>query len=141
MRPLRKLTTDHETNASGFDGAPHLDWGHILESCRSIQARRASEVKLQSLGSKPRFIAGVDVSFSEDETRLFAAACVFDLDTDAVVAEATWQGDVSFPYVEGLLAFREGNAMVNAVRALTHEYDVLMISGHGIAHPRRCHVR
>jgi deoxyribonuclease V len=43
-----------------------------------------------------------------------------------------------FPYVPGLLSFREGPAVTQAVRALQHEFGAILFDGQGFAHPRRC---
>jgi len=62
---------------------------------------------------------------------------VLDADTLAVEDMATAVMDVDFPYVSGLLAFREMPALISALARLTVEPDVLVCDGYGIAHPRR----
>jgi len=66
-----------------------------------------------------------------------AAAVVLDAATLAVVAEATAVGEVSFPYVPGLLAFRELPTVLAALDALSQDPGLVVCDGYGLAHPRR----
>lgn len=87
-------------------------------------------------------VAGLDVSVREDRVR--AAVVVLRLPALAVVDEAIWEGPVAFPYVPGLLSFREVPAVLPALEKLRVEPDVLMLDAQGRAHPRRfglaCHL-
>lgn len=92
----------------------------------------------------PKTVAGLDVSYAIGSSRVVAAAVVLDLATLDVVDQATAAGTVSFPYVPGLLAFREVPHLLDALGKLTVTPDVLVCDGYGIAHPRRfglaCHI-
>ncbi len=92
--------------------------------------------------SAVRTIAGLDVSVRGD--RVAAAIVVLDATTLAVVDEAVWEGAVAFPYVPGLLSFREIPALLPALERLAALPDVLMLDAHGRAHPRHfglaCHL-
>ncbi|GAB5536627.1 MAG: deoxyribonuclease V [Rubricoccaceae bacterium] len=87
-------------------------------------------------------VAGLDVSVRGDQVR--AAVVVMDARTVEVVDQAIWAGPVAFPYVPGLLSFREVPAILPALRQLDALPDVLMLDAHGRAHPRRfglaCHL-
>ena len=87
-------------------------------------------------------VAGLDVSVREDRVR--AAVVVLRLPALEVVDEAVWEGPVAFPYVPGLLSFREAPAVLPALSALRALPDVLMLDAQGRAHPRRfglaCHL-
>lgn len=87
-------------------------------------------------------IAGLDVSVRGDRVR--AAVVVLRLSDLAVVDEAIWEGPVAFPYVPGLLSFREVPAILPALERLGTLPDVLMLDAQGRAHPRRfglaCHL-
>ncbi|MFD0597909.1 endonuclease V [Catellatospora coxensis] len=91
-----------------------------------------------------RTAAGLDVSYDGETGRAVAAVVVLDVATLAVVEAVTAAGAVSFPYVPGLLAFRELPTLVDALERLTVTPDVLVCDGYGVAHPRRfglaCHV-
>ncbi|MCK6444775.1 MAG: deoxyribonuclease V [Planctomycetes bacterium] len=88
-------------------------------------------------GALPRveLVAGVDCSERADRVR--AAIVVVRLEDLEVVATATAERVLKFPYVPGLLAFREVPAIEDAWRKLEVRPDVLLVDGHGIAHPRR----
>lgn len=89
-----------------------------------------------------RTVAGLDVSVRGDRVR--AAVVVLDAETLDVVDQAIWEGPVAFPYVPGLLSFREIPALLPALEQLAALPDVLMLDAHGRAHPRRfglaCHL-
>lgn len=82
-------------------------------------------------------IAGVDVAYDDDHDLVAAAAVLLHRDTLAVVEQATAVGRIAFPYVPGLLAFRELPAVLDALAALTHTPDIVVCDGYGLAHPRR----
>lgn len=91
-----------------------------------------------------RLIAGLDVAYATDESRVAGAVTVLDAETLEVVETATALRPVDFPYVPGLLAFREIPALADALAKLTHQPDILVCDGYGLAHPRRfglaCHL-
>ncbi|MFJ6772270.1 endonuclease V [Kitasatospora sp. NPDC091257] len=82
-------------------------------------------------------VAGVDVAYDDDHDLVAAAAVLLDRDTLAVVEQATAVGRIAFPYVPGLLAFRELPAVLDALAALTRTPDLVVCDGYGLAHPRR----
>lgn len=87
-------------------------------------------------------VAGLDVSVRGDRVR--AAVVVYDVRRRAVVDQAIWEGPVAFPYVPGLLSFREVPAILPALDQLAAPPDVYMLDAQGRAHPRRfglaCHL-
>lgn len=89
-----------------------------------------------------RTVAGLDVSVRDDRVR--AAVVVYDVAGRAVVDQAVWEGPVAFPYVPGLLSFREVPAILPALEQLRQLPDVYMLDAQGYAHPRRfglaCHL-
>lgn len=82
-------------------------------------------------------VTGIDVAYDDERGVVAAAAVVLDGATLAVVEEATAVGEVAFPYVPGLLAFREIPAVVGALEALTTDPGLVVCDGYGLAHPRR----
>ncbi|WP_412070579.1 endonuclease V [Rubrivirga sp. IMCC43871] len=89
-----------------------------------------------------RTVAGLDVSVRDDRVR--AAVVVYDVRDRAVVDHAIWEGPTPFPYVPGLLSFREMPAILPALEQLAALPDVYMLDAQGLAHPRRfglaCHL-
>ncbi|MFI8519739.1 endonuclease V [Streptomyces sp. NPDC085481] len=82
-------------------------------------------------------VTGVDVAYDDERDLVAAAAVVLDGRTLEVVAEATAVGRVSFPYVPGLLAFREIPTVLAALGRLSVDPGLLVCDGYGLAHPRR----
>lgn len=107
-----------------------------------MQRRLAGEVRAEPLGRPVETVAGVDVSVRGD--RVQTAIVVVRLPGLAVVDEAVWRGDVQYPYVPGLLSFREMPAILPALERLRVRPDVFMTDSQGLAHPRRfglgCHL-
>jgi deoxyribonuclease V len=86
----------------------------------------------------PKLVAGVDVTYRSDTDGTFTAGIVvLRLPGLETVEEVTADGETPFPYVPGLLSFREGPAVLAAVAKLTTVPDVFMFDGQGRAHPRR----
>jgi deoxyribonuclease V len=86
----------------------------------------------------PRFVAGADCAFSPDRGMIFASALVYDREERRLVELTHVIQPVEIPYVPGFLSFREGPAVIAALLQLKHPFGVIMIDGHGYAHPRRC---
>ncbi|MGP3926754.1 endonuclease V [Streptomyces sp. 8N616] len=104
------------------------------------QERLRGLVDLESAGPAPGApgrVAGVDVAYDERTDRVAAAAVVLDLATLEVVERATAVSTASFPYVPGLLAFRELPPVLRALERLAAPPDLVVCDGYGIAHPRR----
>ncbi|MCX7887954.1 MAG: endonuclease V, partial [Verrucomicrobiae bacterium] len=105
----------------------------------ALQRRLASKVVprlTEPLPPKPS-VAGADVAYDKHSDRLFAAVVVLRLPELAVVEQATVCDRVRFPYVPGLLSFREAPALLKCFRQLRQRPDVVLVDGHGVAHPRR----
>ena len=102
---------------------------------------------VSSTGELPvplRWIAGLDVAYAVDDSQVAGAVTVLDAETLEVVETSTALRPVDFPYVPGLLAFREIPALLDALEGLSRVPDVLVCDGYGLAHPRRfglaCHL-
>jgi len=100
-----------------------------------LQRKLASFVSQRSvLPDKIKLVVGVDGAY--DGTRAVSAAVVIDYDSLKPVETKTDRARVTFPYVPGLLSFREGPLVVRALRKLRRRPDVCIVDGHGLAHPR-----
>jgi deoxyribonuclease V len=122
-----------------------VNWPATQQDAEAEQERLRTLVDLTDPGpTEPRFVAGLDVAYSIDDTRLAAAVVVLDTTTMAVVDEAVSVGAPAFPYVPGLFAFREVPGLLDALDRLRVAPDLLVCDGHGLAHPRRfglaCHL-
>ncbi len=123
--------------------APHR-WSLTPRQAIAVQTKLASAVR-QSKPDRPiRLVVGADMAISRDGRRCIAAVVLWDMRTQTVVEEHVAVRTLSFPYVPGLLSFREAPVVLAALRKLRQTPDVLMCDGHGLAHPRRfgiaCHV-
>jgi deoxyribonuclease V len=113
-------------------------WAALVAEWKETQTRLRRRMIVAPLEPLPRFVAGADCAFSADKKTIFAAAVVYDRETQLVVEIAHATRPVEFPYVPGFLSFREGPAVKQAIRALKHEYGAILFDGQGFAHPRRC---
>jgi len=124
----------------GSDGAPRRGplhrWDLSAEEAIALQRELrgrlddAPPVALDAI----RTVAGVDASY-RDLAR--AAVVVFSFPALEVVESAVGEAETTFPYVPGLLSFREAPAVLAAMEKLRVRPDLLMFDGQGIAHPRR----
>lgn len=112
-------------------------WNVSLEEAIEIQNRLRSQLDLQSEPEKIETVAGIDVSYDKGSDWLFAAIVVLRLADLHVLGSASAVAQVPFPYIPGLLSFRECPAVLQAWDKLTIRPDCLMCDGQGIAHPRR----
>lgn len=115
-------------------------WPTDEAQARAVQDRLRSAVRLDEAGPEPGFegtVVGVDVAYDDERDVVAAAAVALDARTCAVVDEATAVGQVSFPYVPGLLAFREIPTVLDALARLTRTPGLVVCDGYGVAHPRR----
>ncbi|OPY25538.1 MAG: Endonuclease V [Methanocella sp. PtaU1.Bin125] len=100
------------------------------------QERLAKRAKLYDAFGKIRYVAGLDCSYTGD--RIIGGAVVVDYETLEPVEYAHATRTLKFPYIPGLLAYREAGAMMAAFRKVRRDVDVLMVDGFGVNHPRRC---
>ena len=121
-------------------------WNLTPRAAIELQQRLRSEVIQQLPQPLPAvpLVAGVDVSYDQHSDRLFAAVVVLQLPALKVSAQATAVDHARFPYVPGLLSFREAPPLLRCFRTLECVPDAVMVDGQGLAHPRRfglaCHL-
>ncbi len=120
-------------------------WSLGVKEAIVLQRRLAREVRSRlPAGAALRYVAGVDAAFSADGGTVIAGCVLWDRLHRSVVEWQSAAARVRFPYVPGLLSFRETPAVLAALRKLHREPDVILCDAHGRAHPRRfgmaCHV-
>lgn len=113
------------------------------------QAMRIQEKLRERVVREDRFgtiglVAGADVAFDPETDIALAGVIVYRYPEMVEVERQRAQRKLRFPYVPGLLSFREGPVLLAAFAKLRTEPDVILIDGHGLAHPRRfgiaCHL-
>ncbi len=119
-------------------------WDVTPAEAAAIQQRLRGRVETADrLGPVTR-VAGVDVGFEEGGRITRGAVAVLSFPDLALVEQAIARRPTSFPYVPGLLSFREVPAVLEALQQLSAPPDLLLCDGQGTAHPRRfgiaCHL-
>ncbi|MHC4601893.1 MAG: deoxyribonuclease V [Planctomycetota bacterium] len=113
------------------------NWNLSYSQAASLQKRIASKVQFISLKKTPKLITGIDCAFSKDGKKIIAAVVMLKLPDFESVETTSALRKVPFPYIPGLLSFREAPVCIAAVEKLKTEPDIFIIDGQGIAHPRR----
>jgi len=122
---------------------PH-SWDLSAREARELQNRLRELVVLSPPADlDPRRVAGLDISMDRGSDVGYGGIVVLDADSLEEVDRSGVAADLSFPYIPGLLSFRELPVLIGAWEALRTRPDVLIFDGQGIAHPRRlglaCH--
>jgi deoxyribonuclease V len=109
-----------------------------------IQRELSKKVIIQRNSGEIRTVAGADISVMKDGRKLLCGIIVFSCPALEEIERVYSVCEERFPYIPGLLAFREGPAIIETFRKLKRKPDLLIIDGQGIAHPRgfgiACHV-
>jgi len=115
---------------------PLHSWKVDKDEAIEIQNRLRSKLILKKAFSKLDTIGGADVSYSKEKDILCGAIAVFSYPELKLIDSTALRGRISFPYIPGLLAFREGPILLKAFEKLRIKPDLMIFEGHGIAHPR-----
>ena len=141
-------------NPAFYGWTPQVKIPRALHSW-SVTPRRAVAIQRELAGriirrghlpvaGELRLLAGADVAFSPDMNECIAGVVVWEVQGGRLVEQHVIRRPVRFPYVPGLLSFREAPAVLAALRKLRCEPDAFLFDGQGLAHPRRfglaCHV-
>jgi len=113
------------------------EWQVSIPEAMEIQRRLATQVSRNSEVITPRFIAGVDISAERGRGAATAAVVVVSYPEFKIAETEIVEGELNFPYVPGLLSFRESPLILSACERLTVTPDLFLVDGQGIAHPRR----
>jgi deoxyribonuclease V len=111
-------------------------WKVTPQEAIRIQEELRKRLRLRAPKGVFRTIAAADVSYSLADDRLYAAFLLFSHPDLALMESASARGRVSFPYIPGLLTFREAPILLKAFSRLKARPDLLLFDGQGIAHPR-----
>jgi len=112
-------------------------WEVTTEEAREIQFELAKKILLKDIGQKFEIVAGADVSYSLNGKIAYGAVVVLALLDLTLIEKVRIEKGVKFPYIPGLLTFREGPALLEAFSKIKNEPDIILFDGQGIAHPSR----
>jgi len=120
------------------------DWNLTPREAVALQRQLACRIVTDTPLSACDLIAGADVSYNRRSPILYAGVVVLRADDGSVVERRGLRARTSFPYVPGLLSFRETPVVLKVFAKLKARPDVVMCDGQGFAHPRRfglaCHL-
>lgn len=85
---------------------------------------------------KIKLVAGADVSYSKKDNMVYGVVIVLSFPELEIVERVGAKRKAEFPYIPGLLVFREGPALLEAFKKLKNEPDVIFFDGHGLSHPK-----
>ncbi len=113
------------------------DWQMTPEGARQVQRELAPMVSRLNEVGDVRLVAGADISAPDDGGVARAAVVVLQYPELVLVEKKVVERAVTFPYVPGLLSFREAPLVLAACQELDSDPDVILVDGQGILHPRR----
>lgn len=110
-------------------------WPSDREKAERLQKELSEKVRIEPLKRPLRYIAGADASYLDE--RIIGVLSLFSY-TKMELLEEAWSIDkVRFPYIPGLLSFREGPVLLETIEKLSLKPDLILFDGHGICHPKR----
>jgi deoxyribonuclease V len=110
-------------------------WEVSPQEAIKIQKDLKSKISLKKSFSKIDKIAGADVSYYQN--KMIAGVIIFKFPNLKIIERQSFISPVNFPYIPGLLTFREGPSILAAFKKIKNEPDIILFDGQGIAHPRR----
>lgn len=123
---------------------PLTSWNLTPKEAVAAQKEWRSLVRIQPLQREIKTIAGADISYNRFSDVIYSGIVVLSLPDLQIIESASVRSQAKFPYVPGLLSFRETPSFLECWEKLTTKPDALMLDGQGLAHPRRfgiaCHI-
>jgi deoxyribonuclease V len=120
------------------------NWNLVPREAIALQNRLSEQVISHDSFNTPRRVAGVDVGFETQGSITRAAVAILSFPALQPLESSIARQPTTFPYIPGLLSFREIPAILQALEGLSESPDILLCDGQGMAHPRRfglaCHL-
>ncbi len=117
-----------------LDPIKRLRWPEDKEKAKALEEHLRKRIRIEPLKTSPTTVAGVDAAFFDD--KIICAACLYEYPGLVPIKEVHVVRVSGFPYIPGLLSFREGPAVIEAVEKLGVRPGVIIFDGQGIAHPK-----
>ena len=119
-------------------------WDLPYKEAVKVQQDLRDRLILEAPNIDPKLVAGADVSYSKGSDLFFSSVVVLEMPEMKILEETTASGTVNFPYIPGLLSFREAPILIKAFEKVKNVPDVVIFDGQGTAHPRglglACHM-
>ncbi len=112
-------------------------WKVTPQQAIKIQKQLAGQIDLTCRLQTPRRVAGADISMKRGDSAAFAGVVLLDAETLEIVDEYFLKGKIDFPYIPGLLSFREAPLLLKLFKKISPEPQLVFFDGHGVAHPRK----
>lgn len=110
-------------------------WDLDKKQAEELQDKLKDMVIIKPISKQINTICGIDSDYKEDKIQSCAVICSFpDIE---VIDILKIEGKTKFPYIKGLLAFREGENIIKLIEKIEKDVDCFIFDGHGIAHPKR----
>lgn len=133
---MRRGVKHKGNDAQNVGGNPTVTWPNNTREAAELQRTLRSKVLLTNKLGQVRLVAGVDVSYERVRREGYAGIILLKF-PEFIALEQVWaREEITFPYVPGLLSFREGPLVLKAFEKLTQSPDLTFFDGQGVAHPR-----
>lgn len=123
---------------------PLHSWNLTPKEAVQLQHQLGNKINLRCSFQEITLVAGADISYSKRDPHIYAAVVVIDIQTMQVIEVQQVKGKAAFPYIPGLLAFRELPVLCEVFEKIESKIDAVLCDGQGIAHPRKfglaCHL-
>jgi deoxyribonuclease V len=117
---------------------PELNtWNLSPKEAVALQKKLADQVRIQPLPSRFKILGAADIAYSKTTDILIAVILTFKWPSLQLLESVNITAKVQFPYISGLLSFREVPPLLQAYAEIRNKPDILLCDGQGIAHPRR----
>lgn len=111
-------------------------WNVTPKEAISLQRELAERVRLSGPRLEPKTVAGADIALDRHKDEGIAAVIVYSYPGLVEIERRSARGNLTYPYIPGLLSFREAPILLKAFSKLQGTPDVVLFDGQGIAHPR-----
>jgi deoxyribonuclease V len=112
-------------------------WNVSPDEASAIQINLRDKVQVQPLPDEIHLVIGTSVAIDPNNDTIHAALVVLRFPDMELVERHGLSEKITFPYVRGLLAFREAPPLMKLMKRIQHKPDVILFHSHGLAHPRR----
>lgn len=113
-------------------------WDLTPPEAIALQKKLAQRVILKKQFLKIRTVAGLDIAIDTENNEGIGGAIIFSFPDLECIEKKSARKKLNYPYIPGLLSFREIPALLEVIQNLKNEPDLFIVDGQGVAHPRNC---